>query len=254
VLNGIVRFSLRFRGVVVALGLAVVAYGIFGLARAKYDVFPEFASPEVVVQTEATGLSPEQVEVLVAQPIENALAGTPGLEGVRSYSIQGVSVVTLLFGSRQDIYLDRQLVAERLGGLAGQLPHGVAAPVMVPLTSSTGDLMVVGLTSDRLDLMQLRTVADWTVTPRLLAVPGIAKAGTYGGDVRQLQVQLDPAALILTTSASRRWWRPPPGPPGCAARGGWTPPTSASSWPPRGSPLRRRSSAGWSSGTAPRAT
>jgi CzcA family heavy metal efflux pump len=196
VLNAIVRFSLRFRGVVVALALAVVVYGMFGLAGARYDVFPEFAPPEVVVQTEATGLSPEQVEVLVTQPIENAVAGIPGLQSVRSYSIQGVSVVTLLFGSGQDIYLDRQLVAERLSELSGRLPLGVAPPVMVPLTSSTGDLMVVGLTSDRLDLMQLRTVADWMVKPRLLAVPGVAKVGTYGGDVRQLQVQLDPSALM----------------------------------------------------------
>jgi CzcA family heavy metal efflux pump len=196
VLSGIVSFALRFRGVVVALALAVVAYGIYGLARARYDVFPEFAPPEVVVQTEATGLSPEQVEVLVTQPIENAVAGIPGLVTVRSYSIQGVSVVTLLFGSGQDIFLDRQLVAERLGELTGQLPLGVSSPVMVPLTSSTGDLMVVGLTSDRLNLMQLRTIADWTVTPRLLAVPGVAKVGTYGGEVRQLQVQLDPSALV----------------------------------------------------------
>lgn len=195
-LSAIVAFSLRFRGVVLALALALVIYGAVGLGRASYDVFPEFAPPEVVVQTEASGLSPEQVESLVTRPVENALAGIPGLKAVRSYSIQGVSVVTLLFSAGQDIYLDRQLVAEHVAGVNGRLPRGVEPPSLVPLTSSTGDLMVVGLTSDTLGPMALRTLADWTVTPRLLAVPGVAKVGTYGGEVRQIQVQLRPEALL----------------------------------------------------------
>jgi Cu/Ag efflux pump CusA len=195
-LTAIVRFSLRFRGIVIALACLSLGYGLYSLSRAKYDVFPEFASPQVSIQTEAPGLSPEQVEVLVTQPIENALNGLTGVGSLRSSSIQGLSVMTLTFDSKSDIYRDRQSVAERLAVAATRLPQGVEAPAMTPLTSSTGDLFSIGLTSKTRSLLEVRTIADWIVKPALLAVPGVASVGTFGGEVRQLQIQVDPALLI----------------------------------------------------------
>jgi len=195
-LSGIVRFSLRFRGVILALALAFLGYGIYSLTQAKYDVFPEFAPPVVAIQTEAPGLSPEQVELLVTQPIENAVNGVAGIAALRSNSIQGLSVVTVVFESSGNPWLDRQLVAERLATVAGQLPSGVKAPIMTPLTSSTSMVLVLGLTSEKQSLMQLRTVADWTLRPRLLSVPGVANVTVFGGQVRQLQVQFLPDKLV----------------------------------------------------------
>lgn len=195
-LNAIVRFSLRFRGVVLALALAFLGYGIYSLTHASFSVFPEFAPPFVTIQTESPGLSPEQVELLVTQPVENAVNGVTGIESLRSTSIQGLSVVTVIFRNDSDIYRDRQLVAERLTTVEGQLPRGVAPPTMTPLKNSTGTVLVMGLTSDRRSLMDLRTVADWTLKQRLLAVPGVASVGVFGGEVRQLQVQFLPERLV----------------------------------------------------------
>jgi CzcA family heavy metal efflux pump len=195
-LSAIVHASLRFRGVVLALAVVALGYGVYSVATAKYDVFPEFATPLVEIQTEAAGLSPEQVEVLVTRAVESALNGAPGVESIRSESVQGLSYIVLHFDSRTDIYHDRQDVTERLSTLAGSLPEGVSAPSMTPLVSSTGDLMTIGLLSNRLTSMQLRSTADWLIVPRLLSVPGVAKASVYGGEVRQIQVQLDSQALI----------------------------------------------------------
>lgn len=195
-LNAIVRFSLRFRGVVLSLALASLGYGLYSLTQAKYSVFPEFAPPRVSIQTEAPGLSPEQVELLVTQPIENAINGVTGIDSLRSNSIQGLSVITVVFHAGDNVYLERQLVGERLSVLAGQLPSGVKAPIMTPLTSSTSNVLVVGLTSDRRSLMELRTTADWTIRPRLLAAPGVASVSVFGGEVRQIQVQFHPEKLV----------------------------------------------------------
>lgn len=195
-LTAIVRFSLRFRGVVLALALAMLGYGIYSLTQANYDVFPDFAPPLVGIQTEAPGLSPEQVEVLVTQPIENAINGVSGIESLRSKSIQGLSVINATFKSGTNIYLDRQLVNERLATLAGGLPTGVKAPIMSPLTLATGTVLVIGLTSHDKSLMDLRTVADWTIRPRLLSVPGVASVTVFGGEVRELQVQFLPEKLV----------------------------------------------------------
>lgn len=123
-LAAIVHFSLRFRGVVIALACVLLGYCFFALEQANYDVFPEFAPPQVVIQTEAQGLTAEQVEVLVTQPIENAINGVAGIERLSSNSIQGLSVITVIFKSNSDIFRDRQVVAERLATLAGQLPQG----------------------------------------------------------------------------------------------------------------------------------
>ncbi|KQT57213.1 acriflavin resistance protein [Methylobacterium sp. Leaf456] len=192
----LVAFAVRFPGVVLALCLALLAYGVMALNEAKYDVFPEFAPPTVSVQTEAPGLSPEQVEIIVTQTVEGAINGLPGIASLRSTSIQGLSVVTTTFTTGTDIYRARQLVNERLATVASRLPQGVMAPTMTALTSSTGTVLVLGLTSPTRSLLDLRTVADWRLRLRLLAVPGIAEVLVYGGDIRSIQVQVRPRDLI----------------------------------------------------------
>lgn len=194
-LTAIVRSSLQHHGVVIALACLLLGYGAYSLKKAKYDVFPEFSPPEVVIPTESPGLSPEQVELLVTHPIENAVNGVSGVQSVRSTSIQGLSVVTVLFNDNTNLYLDRQVVTERLATLTGSLP-GRIAPTIAPLTTATSTVMVVGLTSATKSLMQLRAVADWTVKLRLLAVPGVAKIAVQGGDEKQYQIQIDPQQLI----------------------------------------------------------
>ncbi|MFZ5926394.1 MAG: efflux RND transporter permease subunit [Acidobacteriota bacterium] len=195
-LTALVEFSIRFRGVVIALACIVLAYGLHTAARAKLDVFPEFAPPQVVIQTEAPGLSSEEVEQLVTRPIEMAVNGVAGLDSIRSQSILGLSVITAVFQDGTDIYRARQMVSERLVSAAPQLPQGVRAPAMSPLTSATSMMLDIGLTSDKRSLMELRTFADWTLRPRLLAVPGVAKVAVFGGEVRQLQIQLRPERLL----------------------------------------------------------
>jgi CzcA family heavy metal efflux pump len=195
-LNAIVRFSLRFRGAVLALALAFLLYGVYSLPSLKYSVFPEFAPPFVTIQTECPGLSPEQVELLVTQPLENAVNGVTGIQSLRSNSIQGLSVIKVVFQENSDIYLDRQLVSERLSTVSGQLPRGVLAPIMTPLESTTGMVEVIGLTSSTRSLMDIRTAADWELKPRLLAIPGVGNVNVFGGDVKQIQVQFLPDKLL----------------------------------------------------------
>ncbi len=195
-LKTIVARSLRFRGIVLALACLAVGYGLYAASTARRDVFPEFAPPQVVIQTEASGLSPEEVEALVTRPIEAAVNGVGGLETIRSESIQGLAVVTATFREGTRILQARQLVGERLATLAGQLPQGVHAPAMVPPTSAASLVLVIGLTSGARSLMDLRTFADWTLRPRLLGVPGIAKVVVFGGEVHQMQVQVRPERLL----------------------------------------------------------
>jgi len=192
----IIGFSVRFRGIIAALAILMLGYGAVSISRAKYDVFPEFAPPQVGIQTEAPGLTAEQVEVLVTQPIENAINGVPGVNQLRSSSFQGLSVITVIFSDKSDIYLDRQVVSERLAEAAEELPANVAAPTMTPLTSSSSTVLVLGLTSEKRSLMDLRTLADWTLRLRLLAVPGVSKVAVFGGDVRSVQVLVHPDQLI----------------------------------------------------------
>lgn len=191
-LSALVGFSIRFRGVVVALACLVIAYGIYTAQNAKYDVYPEFAPPQVVVQTEAPGLSSGDVEILVTRPVEYALNGTPGLVSIRSQSIQGLSVVTVVFEDKTDIYRARQMVGERLAEASSQMPQGVKNPAMAPLIGATSLTLIVGLTSDHESPMDLRAFADWTMGPRLLGVPGVARISVFGGEVKQLQIQLLP--------------------------------------------------------------
>ncbi len=192
----IIRLSLRARGAVVALGLLVIAYGVYALAHSTYDVFPEFAPLQVNIQTEAAGFSPLQVETLVTRPIEAALEGATGQERLTSNSIEGLSIVTLYFDQGTNIYRDRQFVAERLAEVAGELPRGVTAPVITPLTSSEELVMVIGLTSDRQSLMRLRTLARWTLQPAITAVHGVADVEIFGGQTRAIEVRVHPSRLV----------------------------------------------------------
>ena len=194
-LDALVRFSVRQRGAVIALAAAFLVYGLTVLARTKYDVFPEFAPPQVAVQTEAPGLTPEQVEVLVTKPLEDAINGVAGIAAVPSQSIQGLSVITAVFAEGSDVYRARQSVAERLGEIGRRLPASARPPAITPLTASTGTVVVAALTSPARSLRDQRTLADWTVRPRLLAVPGVARVTVFGGEVRQLEVRPDPARL-----------------------------------------------------------
>ena len=196
-LTALVRQSIRHRGVVVGLALALVVYGAGVVANARLDVFPEFAPPQVSIQTEAPGFSPEQVEILVTKPIEDAINGVEGIAAVRSQSIQGLSVITAILAERVDIYRARQSIAERLGEAVGRLPATVEPPVLTPLTSSSSTVLVIGVTSATRSLMDQRTFVDWVMRPRLLATPGVSKVAVFGGEVRQLQIQLDPDRLRL---------------------------------------------------------
>ncbi|MFM0732683.1 efflux RND transporter permease subunit [Paraburkholderia sediminicola] len=195
-LNAIIRFSLRFRGVIYVLAVLLAGYGLYTLTRAKLDVFPEFAPPMSIVQTEAPGLSSEQVETLVTQPVENALAGMAGLRSMRSKSLQGLSAITVVFDSHANLLRVRQLVSERVNAQGSTLPAGVQPPRLLPLTTTTSVVLTIGLTSKTRSLMDLYDVAQWTVRPQLLSVPGVADAIVFGGDTRQLQIQVDPARLM----------------------------------------------------------
>jgi CzcA family heavy metal efflux pump len=196
VLKRLIKTSLRLRGAVVALACAVVLYGLYVATRAKIDVFPEFAPPQVILQTEAPGLSAEEVEELVTRPIENGVNGVGNLASIRSQSIQGFSLVVAIFRDGTDVMRARQMVGERLVQVGGQLPSGVRAPVMAPLTSSTSLVLVIGLRTKTRSPMELRTFADWTMRPRLLGVPGVASVVEFGGEVREIQVQLLPERLV----------------------------------------------------------
>jgi len=192
----LIATAIRFRHIVLALGLLILFYGVLSISNAKYDVFPEFSPPQVNIQTEAPGLAAEEVEALITQPLENAIGGASGIKTLRSSSTQGLSVVNVIFEAGSNVYLDRQLVAERVAIVAPQLPAGARPPILTPLTSSSSTVLVAGLTSEKRSLMDLRMVADWTVRLRLLAVPGVAKVAVFGGDVRSLQIQVRPDDLI----------------------------------------------------------
>ncbi|MCW8806528.1 MAG: efflux RND transporter permease subunit [Rhodanobacter sp.] len=194
-LSAIVRTVIRFRGVTIALGVLAVAYGVLALDRARLDVFPEFAPPQAIVQAEAPGFSPEQVETLVTQPIENSLAGARNLVNLRSKSLQGLSMITLTFRAGSDLSRVRQTVSERLQRAATELPAAASTPVLLPLSSSAGIVLTIGVTSPTQTPMQLRTLADWTLKPQLLAVPGVSDVNVFGGALRQLQIQPQPQAL-----------------------------------------------------------
>ena len=194
-LQRLVESSLRHRVMVLLVAMLFAAYGAFVASQSRLDVFPDFVPPQVDVQTEAPGMAPEQVEQLITRPLETLLRGAKGLQKVRSESLQGLSVITATFKDGEDIFQARQALAERLSEATGELPQGTKTPKMSPLMSSTMDLLKIGLVSDKRSAMELRTFAEFTMRPRLLAVEGVAKVTVYGGDERQFQIQVDPQRL-----------------------------------------------------------
>lgn len=195
-MSALVRFAIRFYGVIIGLAVLMIVYGVYSLGQSDLNVFPEFAPTQVVIQTESPGLSASLVEKLVTQPIENVISGAIGLKSLRSQSIPGLSIITVVFHDRSDIYRNRQIVAERLNMVGNRLPPGIV-PNITPLTSSASTVMGLGVTSNKLSLMELRTLVDWHLTPHLMTIPGIADINVYGGEVRQFQIKLDPRKLML---------------------------------------------------------
>src|SRR5437867_7527895 len=194
-LNRVILWSLQNRVVIVALAVLLFVFGVRAALRVPLDVFPEFAPPQVVLQTEAPGLSAEEVERLVTLPLETQLNGTAEMDTIRSSSIVGLSVITCVFQAGADIFRARQLIAEKLQLAMAHLPATAGQSQMMPISSPAGILLKISLTSDKTSLMDLRTPADWTVRPRLLAVPGIAQVTTIGGEVNQYQVITDRVKL-----------------------------------------------------------
>ncbi|MGA8205039.1 MAG: efflux RND transporter permease subunit [Woeseiaceae bacterium] len=189
-LRTIVAKALEFPILVLLLSVFLVVYGTFRLTQTEFEVFPEFVPAQASVQVEAPGMSAGQVEMLVTKPLEDAINGATGVAAVRSRSAQGLAVVDVTFREGEDPYRARQVVAERLAEAANRLPAGVGAPTLSPLTSSTMDLLKVGLVSDSLSPMQLRDIAQWIVRPRFLSTPGVARVNVYGGDLRRIEVRV----------------------------------------------------------------
>lgn len=194
-LNSVVRWSIAQRWMVVIASCLITVYGLWVLTQMPLDVFPDFAPPQVEIQTEAPGLAPEEIEALVTRPIESAINGTPGVEIVRSSSAVGISVVKVIFGRDTEIYRARQLVTERLQQTQSQLPAGVETPQLSPVSSPIGTIVSYAFTSDTTPLMEVRRLVDWQVKNRILAVPGVTQVTVYGGETRQYQVLVDPNQL-----------------------------------------------------------
>jgi CzcA family heavy metal efflux pump len=187
----LVSLCVRYAGTIATLTLLALLAGLWATRTAPLDVFPDFVPSTVDIQTEAPGFTAQQVEQLVTKPIENAVNGTPGLATMRSESIPGLSLITIQFSDNIDLYNARQGISERLSELGSALPAGVGTPKLSPLTSSTMDLLKIGLLSDKLTPFQLRDQAEWVMKPALLAVPGVAHVILFGGAVREIQIQPD---------------------------------------------------------------
>jgi len=191
----IVRESLANPRIVTALSLLVALLGVGALLSARFDVFPDFAPPHLLVQAEAPGLDATQVESLVTRPLEELLAGAENVAVVRSTSSQGLAAIRVVFGRGSDAYLQRQIISERLGEASALLPPGVGPPLLSPLSSSMEYLLHFGFTSDRLSPIELRDLIRWTIKPQILAVPGVAQVQIFGGDARERQLWIDPLKL-----------------------------------------------------------
>lgn len=194
-LNKIIKASLGNRLVVVVLSGLLLLAGMVTLMRMDVDIFPDLNAPTVVVMTEAPGLAPEEIETIVTYPIETAMNGATGVRRVRSSSTTGFSVVWVEFDWDTDIYLARQIVAERLDNVADDLPESVSKPVMGPQSSILGETMIIGLTADSTSLLELRRLADKVIGPRLLAMGGVSQVSVIGGEAPEFQIKFNPEKM-----------------------------------------------------------
>ncbi len=194
-LNHIIRFSLRNRLLVVVVAVILTGAGLYSVGNADIDVFPDLNAPTVTVMTEANGMASEEVEQLITIPIETAVNGATGVRRVRSSSTTGFSVVWVEFDWDTDIYIARQTVTEKLSAVKERLPDNADTPAIGPQSSILGELLIVGLTSDKISPLDLRTIADWTIRPRLFSVKGVAQVSVLGGDVKEYQILFDPGKM-----------------------------------------------------------
>lgn len=194
-LNRIIRFSLDNRIVVLVGAVLLILAGGYTASRMEVDVFPDLNAPTVVVMTEAKGMAPEEVERLVTFPVETAVNGATDVRRVRSSSTTGFSIVWVEFDWGTDIYRARQIVSEKLAVVGESLPSNVGQPTLGPQSSILGELMIIGLTADTTSLRELRTLADWTIRPRLLSTGGVAQVTVMGGDIKEYQILLDPGRM-----------------------------------------------------------
>ena len=194
-LNKIIVFSLQNRILVLVASVLLLIGGTYTAMHTEVDVFPDLNAPTVVIMTEANGMAAEEVEQLVTFPVETAVNGATGVRRVRSSSTNGFSVVWVEFDWDTDIYLARQIVSEKLAVVSESLPANVGKPTLGPQSSILGEMLIVGLTADSTSMLDLRTIADWTIRPRLLSTGGVAQVAVLGGDIKEYQVQLDPERM-----------------------------------------------------------
>lgn len=194
-LNKIIYYSLHNRLVILVCALLLMIWGTYTAFNTDVDVFPDLNAPTVVIMTEANGMAPEEVERLVTFPVETAVNGAMNVRRVRSSSTTGFSVVWVEFDWGMDIYKARQIVSEKLSILGETLPDYVGKPTLGPQSSILGEMMIMGLTSDTTSLLDLRTMADWTIRPRLLSTGGVAQVAVIGGDIKEYQILLEPTRM-----------------------------------------------------------
>lgn len=194
-LNKIIQYSLHNRLLVMIAAIALLIWGSITAHDMEVDVFPDLNAPTVVVMTEAQGMAPEEVERLVTFPVETAVNGATDVRRVRSSSTTGFSVVWIEFEWGTNIYTARQIVSEKLATLGDALPNNAGQPTLGPQSSILGEMMIIGLTADSTSLQDLRTIADWTIRPRLLSTGGVAQVAVIGGDIKEYQILLDPARM-----------------------------------------------------------
>ena len=194
-LDKIIRFSLQNRLFVLMAAVLLMVGGLYTTKHMDVDVFPDLNAPTVVVMTEATGMAPEEVERLVTFPVETAVNGATDVRRVRSSSTTGFSVVWVEFDWGTDIYRDRQIVSEKLAEVSESLPPTCGKPTLGPQSSILGEVFIIGLTSDETSMQDLRTIADWTIRPRLLSLGGVAQVTVLGGDIKEYQILLSPEKM-----------------------------------------------------------
>src|SRR3972149_5324614 len=214
-IRGIVGWALQFRFLVIVVAAALMAFGVAQLRNMPVDVLPEFSPPFVEIQTEALGLSAEEVEQMITVPMEQDLmAGVAWLDVIRSESVPGLSSVVIFFEPGTDVFRARQMVSERLAQAAGGVPHVSNPPTMIQPLSSASRFMIVGLSSKDISLIEMSVLARWVIGPRLMGVPGVANVAVWGQRDRQLQVLVDPERLraqgvslqqIIETTGNALW-------------------------------------------------